>query len=210
MSQFKKYFLAVFCLGILMIAGALMDSHRVIAQAPTPVAVTNTPLAITGDVHIAGTTHRPLPVELTHMPTVALVPGTTDNPARHIFQKGFLSNDPADGDKFATASFSAPASQRLVIEYVSANVSVPAGQKVFFSIAPQPTFGFGVQPVLLGNFFGRDFFEAAQQVRIYVDPGATVSLGTLRNATAGAWGPTFWDLAGYLVDCTAAPCPPSP
>ena len=199
------------------------------------------PVPVTGHVTFAGEHGHPLPVSISNTPvsvsisntpTVGLTPGAgvlvgnpatapvwvrdADNPARHIFRKDITAN--VNGNSQSLGQFFVPANQRLVIEYVSAFAEAPVGQKVRFHIDTEPftpQFAtFYLPPVFLGNgFIGfGDQFIASQQVRLYFNPGALVALFAERNSGSGSWiTPGQWDLAGYLVDCTAAaPCLPSP
>ena len=213
MNHFRKYLAAAAGLLILAIAGALMDTHKVAAQAPTLVTVTNTPLPVTGSLHITGSSHAPLPVRVTHVDTPVDV-RDVENPARQIFEKIISGPIPISGTSLTTTIFTAPLGKRLVIEYVSARILMPLGQKVSFqvqlSVGPSIPL-VNVPAISQGTFFAEDLFIASQQVRIYVDPGVGVSLVTSRSTTSGGWNNTDWSVVGHLVDCTvAAPCPPSP
>ena len=217
MTQSKRYLVAAFCLVILMITGALMDTHRVVAQAPAPVTVVNTPLPVTGDMHISATSHRPLPVELTHMPTVGLAGGASvlvgnplSNPvnirdATEAMQpvsvgQAFPFSLPPGGVFQQMGFFTVPAGKRLVIEYVSGQCNLPAGQT------------FWVQLVTPGSFINTSQSNPASSVnassatlghvvRKYVDQGATLLVSVFRSDTTGS-GSCFVSVEGHLVNTT--------
>ncbi len=174
------------------------------------------PVPVTGHVTFAGQHGHPLPVSISNTPVLVNINNgplqmrDVDDPARHIFQKHILSAIPSSSADRIFSSFVAPANNRLVIEYVSADVAVPARQKVIFTIVLS-SFSAAVPSISQGAFLGGDEFIAGQQVRIYVEPGETVTMFIRRNASTGTWTPTDWSVVGYLVDCTVdAPCPPSP
>ncbi len=87
-------------------------------------------------------------------------------------------------------SFQVPAGKRLVIEYASGEAFAPAGQKCLFSVitflAGQST---GTRHYLestpLGKFGAPDYFRAGQVVRLYADPGTSVTLRVDRDLATG-------------------------
>ena len=166
------------------------------------VSVTNTPsvnVANTPSVNIANTPT----VTLSGNSQVSLSAGTApllvrdaDLPARRIFQHFGSAND----------SFTVPAGKVLVIEWVSFDTpvspntgpgqmvmyqisNVAGGQSGFFSYKSDATSNAAPGLDLIVN----------QQVRIYCDPGSTVSVSArlffFNNGTVGSH--TF---SGYLVD----------
>lgn len=99
-------------------------------------------------------------------------------------------------------SITVPAGHHLIVETLSINVDVnPTGSQIqalvnytsggnSVSLFVPLTFSF-TQP---SNGF--DTYVATQAVRLYADPGTTVTLGTF--TPAGSVGTTFLTLSGYL------------
>ncbi len=188
-------------------------SGRSAASTVLNVFVANpagSPVPVTGNVALSGTPN--VNATISGMPTVNLAPGASvnvastpstpvftrdkDNPALTPFQTTLCS---AIGGSICSFpdSFTVPATQRFVIEFVaevcgtgisgsavdSAQLTTIAGGSfVFYNFAPGPV-----------NSFGNSFSN--QQVRIYADPGTTVKLRLLGTGTP------LCDtmLSGYLV-----------
>ena len=117
----------------------------------------------------------------------------SDNPARQPFVATLLSPNPN------TFFFIVPNGKRLVIEYVSGEGSLPAGNKLLFARLQVETQGSIVLhrflPVLTGTEGNVDVFLVSQQTRLYADPGSTVILSVLpANAIFSV------TVSGYLVD----------
>lgn len=127
-----------------------------------------------------------------------------DQPARNPHQDGF---------GFATANSittevdlsTVPNGKQLVIEYISATASVPAGQSGFFFIQTKaggvtanhtvPV----VQSFADAAFPGSSLLVSAQPFRIYADPGTTPSVSFRRSSNAGgAFCSAF--ISGYFVN----------
>jgi hypothetical protein len=163
------------------------------AQATKPasdVNVVNTPtvkLAPGESLTVGNTAANPVPVR------------DPDNPARQPLQQSLDSSNPN------RTSFQVPLGKRLVIEYVSAVSSMPAGQKLLL-VTLQTDVSVNQNPTGILHFFtptltgrdttGRDIFVVSQQTRLYAEPGSTVVLGV--TATAGA--PVVVSVVGHLVD----------
>lgn len=110
----------------------------------------------------------------------------------------------ADGVDAAISFVAVPTGKRLVIEQVTAVVSVSPGQPVIFNVlttvnnnqalhsliaTPQGTFSNGLAVVTV-----------SQQVRLYADAGTNaVRLAVVRGAAVGSASATV-SLSGYLVD----------
>lgn len=128
-----------------------------------------------------------------------------EQPARNPRQDG-------TGSVVATNAFtteaplsSVPNGKQLVIEYFSATAIVPSGQSGFFFITTRAG---GVAllhhvPVIQkfadSAFAGSDLLVAGQPVRIYADPGTTLSVSFRRSNNAG---PSSFsaDISGYFVN----------
>ena len=125
-----------------------------------------------------------------------------DNAARQPFQvHGFP--DIGDGYYFATFSFNVPAGKRLVMEYVSAIVNVPSGQKVAVWVNANQGSGpvsHYVVPTSLGAFNQlTETFAVGQLTRIYADPSTQVDVVVDRNAGVGFTSANV-SVSGYLVN----------
>ena len=111
-----------------------------------------------------------------------------------------LSLDPG---KFSdSVSFSVPAGVRLVVEMASANATMPVGQKVTVNVA---TTGGGLNGrawlalTAQGAISGADRYNAAQPLRMYADPGTTVTFQAVRSDSSSTASLNF-SVAGYLVN----------
>jgi len=181
------------------------------------VNVQNTPLPVTGSLAISGTPT----VTISGTPAVT-VSGTPNvqitNPAaspvlvqdvlkltRTPFQaSGTCSMTGIEGA--CEVKFMVPASKLLVIETVSLDINMQPGQKADALMVAQlggklARYFFLPQLQLSAN--GLDFFTVLQTVRVYADPGTTVSIFGERNAAGGDAG-TEAAISGYLVDCSTA------
>ena len=104
----------------------------------------------------------------------------------------------APGTEGLNLSFTVPAGKTLVIEYVSGNCFVPAGQTCVLSLLTEvngATTGtqFNVQTDNVGAFGG-----AGQQVLLYADGGKVVTLRADRNSATGSATPILMSLSGHL------------
>jgi hypothetical protein len=133
------------------------------AEKPMPVEVTNT-VHVTGNVNVVNTPGNPVPVNVMKTP-------------REIFRytNNFTSSSNND-------SFTVEGPKRLVIEFASVNFAVASpsespedsGIQVVLNIA-------GFQYIIPNTSAGRGVFGAylrlgAQPVKIYVEPGESVSI----------------------------------
>ena len=213
-------------LGILAVAIGTLSTHPA-AAAPgsTNVTVTNTPLP----VQTPNSNTTPLPANVTNFPSTQNVSGTVNvgnfpaaqnvtiaNPQTQPVPTSDAQNQPfailvnpsfTDGSPRGSASFAVPNGQRLIIEFIGGNVCLTVGQKAIFAVDVQVG---GAQPeyalpaIAEGTFNGFgggpcDNFAVSQQVRIYADPGTTVTLAVVRSDSTGS---TFAGLAvsGHLVN----------
>ena len=124
-----------------------------------------------------------------------------DNPARQPFQARVSCSTTIDGcSEFIP---SPPAGKRLVIEYVSMQGEIPAGQVATFQIDATAGGQFAVhdlglsQPAVAFGFVGR--VVVAQQVRLYADPGLPIHASAARNGSGNLIHFSF-SVSGYLVD----------
>lgn len=100
------------------------------------------------------------------------------------FQRQFLLTLAA-GQQDVTATFNVPATQVLVIETVTADLGVDAGNEAFLfvtttagGVEAMHTIDVAQSPAMPTNFRG------THQVRLYADPGATVTITVSRAGTA--------------------------
>jgi hypothetical protein len=96
---------------------------------------------------------------------------------------------------------SAPAGKRLVIEHVSAQAFMPAGQTARFAITDTRNFNQYLVSYYQGTNVGgtKDIYVASQAIRQRVVPGERVCLEISRNATTGT-ATVHWGVSGYFVD----------
>jgi len=132
--------------------------------------------------------------------------------ARQVFQRR-LSATASSGGNQLSLDVSVPAGKRLVVEHISAIITIPTGQKVLFRYNVHGPGGIGVQPTFFAshaiNQFtssGFDNFVIDSPTRFYADGAVTIQFIVDRNPAAGNF---FVDIgvAGYLLDCTVdLPC----
>ena len=178
------------------------------------VGITGTPTVNVGTlpaVQLSGTPG----VNVANTPNVALSspvgtagPGNTagvlvkdlDNPARQPFQQKLSCTTTAGGPFFCTASLALSPGKGLVVEYL----------QVFSNESGGSTASYGLQTIVNGNpganwiftpgtRIAPNFPVGEHQVRIYADPGSTVTFSGFQNSTTGTV--TFNVLlSGYLVN----------
>jgi hypothetical protein len=124
-----------------------------------------------------------------------------DEPARQPVQVG-LGTSAVDGVTIKDLDlFIVPAGKRLVIDHISANASVPIGQKVSFYLG----FGglFSVFHILGAQFNGTfpssDRFFVSQPIRMYIQAGNTLTFKFERSGSSGLANFNV-TVTGYLVD----------
>jgi hypothetical protein len=132
-------------------------------------------------------------------------PGIQDvNVFNTPFQHVFFEQLPP-GMFTVSPSVEIPAGKTLVVEYVSADVRLPAGeQPVTLQFASRrPVEGRGRIVSLFLNFQAstndRDFFVGSQQIRLYVSPGQDLSMEFTRDVSAGT-ATIIATVIGYLVN----------
>jgi len=98
-----------------------------------------------------------------------------------------------------------PVGKRLVIESMSLNGFVPAGQKIENTILTANCIGvanvcvWSIVPTDEGVWSGSELFGAFQQARVYVDAGQTIMASASRSDTIGEGTATIV-ISGYLVN----------
>jgi hypothetical protein len=198
MNNFKKYLITaisfVMLLAAFVFSGPLAGSSF---GAPPP-----------GEVKVINTSTQPVPTVITNTPTTKIKTDAdnpifvqdVDNPARQPFQQKMNFNL-ADGfSEVCMPIATVPAGKRLVIEYVSAKVNIPGGQKlralnVFTNLNGDFAYHFLV-PTPTGAF---NEYVAGQQVRLYADPNTQVNICASRDTGDGI-APVQATISGYLVD----------
>jgi hypothetical protein len=199
MPQFKRYLVAGCCLTILAITGALMNTHHAVAQAPTQVAVVNTPLPITGDVHIAASAHRPLAVEIAHVPVPVL---NVSEPGQAPYQESreFTFGAGGCGPTFCGVTFGpVPAGKRLVVTQISGLFQLPTGR--FPLIVFPLSLNSGVPATKQGtdSATGFDYFVSNQAILGYFDSSAPPTMQVSEFGGTPGPRPQIVTLAGYYV-----------
>jgi len=94
-----------------------------------------------------------------------------------------------------------PKGQRLVIEYVSAWISLPAGQRIVQLVMQSPvgTVSHYFTPTLLATNGPVDLFSVSQPLRLYANPEQQVLGALSRTGTAGS-ATMYLSVSGYMVD----------
>jgi hypothetical protein len=117
------------------------------------------------------------------------------------FQAGTLVSVP-NGQLLGVAVVTTvPAGKRLVIEFVSALVFVPAAQHVVeLSLqSPPGSYSHYLTPVPLGRNGLNDEFVASQSLRLYANAGQRVQVAVSRTGSNGP-ASALVSLSGVLVD----------
>ena len=204
MKQFGKLLLVTLGFGILTAVLSFVTSGPVGAQFPVlpdsvNVKVVNTPLPVS----LQGTGNITGSVSITNAATSPALMRDVDNPARHAFERSFSCT--ASTDVACTDNFFVPAGQRLVIEYVSAVVILPPGQKGLFRVTTIVQSDTPLTHHILLSTQG-DLLVASTPTRLYADPGTRINFVAVRD-TPGAIT-LRGTISGYLVNCGAGTgCP---
>jgi len=116
-----------------------------------------------------------------------------DNPARHPF---YLELDATPG---GNSTYTVPSGQRVIIEFISQSIDVGqpfsgTAESIFFLMIQPPNHGPTQYHSLYATFPGR-LGGMQTPVRIYVDPGATLTTGGFEQGNS--FTQTF--MSGYTV-----------
>ena len=207
MNKFKKCLFAALGISLFAFVLSVTGAGRAVAQSTFSL------------VKIINTTSEPVPTTVTNSPTVKLASNAAvtinngeSNPVlvQNVndgvtpFQQTVTGNFPT-GSVGGSGIIPVPAGQRLVIEYVSAQVLLPTGQNLHqVSISTQIK-GSTVQHFLVRNQHGAHFsgtdnvFTVGQQMRLYADGGTPVIFSLARNNGTGSSGYSL-TVSGYLVN----------
>jgi hypothetical protein len=229
MARFSNLFVLALSFSVVATSLALMpNSHIAAAASGAPVTVVNTPLPVSAEQSGAwnvGITGTPS-VQVSNTPTVNLAADTlvkiqnqtandgnavpimvrdSDSPGRHPFQVrvDFPINDGTNEGE--SGGIRVPAGKRLVVEYVSANITLPSGQKVLEVWVITTQNGSAIQHFFSTAFQGTSniltgYFTISQQTRLYSDPSAiSAGIVVFRNALSGS-GFVSFRISGYLID----------
>jgi len=214
MQKMKNKLMVALATGVLIgsfVLGSVFAGHA----APNPptqnVSVVNTtsepvPTQAVGTTTVSGS------VSIANSPTVQV--GNTsaspvavrdvDNPARHPFQF-YATFSKTGGNLIVDNQIAVPAGKRLVIETITLQAFVPAGQKLLAQLHMVGGGTFVQHNIMLTpqggfNFDLLDYFAATETVRMYADQGSAVPLHVTRSSNdANFWGGSY-TVAGYLVD----------
>jgi hypothetical protein len=190
---------------------------------PVPTTIQNTPTVnVTGSVGIAGTpavsatvtntpnvvvTNSPI-VSVSNLPTGTAGPSNTtglltkalDNPALQPFQQVLACSTTAGVSITCSATFNVPAGKVLVIEYLHMH-SFDSGGSIAAEYLLNCTAGGNAAIYQYGpeTAITSTFHISEHQVRIYADPGSTVTFSGLESSITGSV--TFaGTLSGHLVN----------
>ena len=119
------------------------------------------------------------------------------------FQQEIHVGIPAGAGEGFAFSTQIPAGKRLIMENVSAQVSMPSGQRALVFInatSGGATIQHAIPVTLQGTFSGYDEMMASQPMKLYADPSSYVGVSVFLNSLAG---PTdVWvKVSGKLVPC---------
>jgi hypothetical protein len=220
MRRAKSYSLilaALLGIGILMVS---VGSHPASADPAKDVTVVNTvaqpvPTLAQGTTMIAGSVgldagasvgidpfHNTVKINSSIFFPVFV--RDVDNPARHAFQVELDTLVP-QGQGTASNSIMIPQDVHLVLEFASGNMITPPNGRMLVHIQ---TFVNGtvnshfLVPTLQGPFGvnGDNFFVAAQPMRVYADPGTTLTLITnLLGVASDGQAAAAVTLSGYVL-----------
>jgi hypothetical protein len=153
------------------------------------------------------------PVSLSIASSSPLPIRDVDNPAHHA-KVTYSSCKVAEFSltSSCSTSFTVPSGSAMVIETVSINVGDQPGEKSTALINFSTDGATGHLYIPLTYIFtssGVDYYSATLPVRVYADPGTTVTLvGALDGSTAGGTESFQFTTSGYLVSCgSGAGCP---
>lgn len=186
MNRFKKPLLTAGVLVGLALIGSLMNSRPSAVQGaeagPTvTIDPKQLPLPVTGNVQITGTPT----ISFSNTASSPLYTRDVDNPARRPFQTRLCFTvsfgQPASSCGSLTSQYAVPSDRRLVVEFVSGFCSTgPVGGTALTLIRTE--LSTSVSGTTAGHNIpltaGLGHFDAAQQTRIYADPGTNVNLGS--------------------------------
>ena len=193
MKNYKNYLLAGS--GFVILLGSFILSVPRPTQGqggdpvgPTkPVMVVNTPSepvpvtgSITGDVNVANTVR---------------VSDVRRRPFNETFQLPF-----AEGQDLRSASFIVPPGKQLVVTFVSANASLPAGQAVTFSVRGGDSgSNAALHRLVLSVGSSGSSFVTSEPLQLYLDAGEILTPIFRRSDTTGGASANA-AISGYLVD----------
>jgi hypothetical protein len=149
------------------------------------------------------------------MSGAALFVRDVDNPAHHPFVAGLstgLTCTVASGNGVCNASFSVPSDEELVIETFSIEPFLALGFKAIgiISVVSGGTVVSCTLPLtFVDTVSGFDQWVVTQPLRLYADPGSTVSVGIFQNNNNNGAGATNqFEISGYTIACGAGTgCP---
>jgi len=185
MNRFKTPLLTTGVLVGLALIGSFMNSRPSAVQAadggPTvTIDPKQLPLPMTGNVQITGTPS----ISFSNTASSPLYTRDVDNPARRPFQTTLCLTasfgQPASSCGSTTSQYAVPSDRRLVIEFVSGFCSTgPVGGTALTILRTELNTTVAGIPVQhnIPLTPGLGHFDAAQQTRIYADPGTNVNLG---------------------------------
>ena len=178
----------------LTVAGVIESTSGGVKFPDESVQTTAGLTAVTTDTTLTGngTTKSPLGI------VSPLNIRDQDNPALQPVQAfGFTSNNNS------VSIITVPAGKRLVIESVSASMTIATGQRfltvsVLTSIAANGSLqNHYFTPIFTGTFSGNDYFTFGESMRFYANPETTVYLSRNTTNSTGSVGVT---ISGYYVN----------
>jgi hypothetical protein len=189
---------------------------------PVPTTIQNTPTVnVSGSVGITGTpsvnatitgtanvavTNTPS-VAVSNLPTGTAGPANTtgvltkalDNPGLQPFQQVLSCSTVAAGPVSCSATFNVPAGKVLVLEYLMIRSIESGSTTVDYVLTTTANGNAAPYQYAPGTRVQSNFPIGEHQVRIYADPGSTVTFAGVEDSNAGT---VFFavNMSGHLVD----------
>jgi hypothetical protein len=234
MKQFSKIMLLAFGFVILAIVLSSIPSKPTAAANPAPVTVVNTatnpvPVSPQGTTPVSGTVSATQNgmwnVGITNTSSSPISVRDVDNPAHNAVQGFCQITALTAGSNSCTVNLytqsssgsitTVPAGHELVIETVSSETGLATGIKpVTLGLSTElggNTFGSISVPTFTGHLTSPaalDQYASSQQLRLYADPGTSLTWGVFTNGDPGSNSAGIVVISGYLVKCgTGTGCP---
>lgn len=215
MSEFKKPFITIVGVSLLLGAIAFAKPNRGGGQNPGSAASKPTP--------------TPLDVNVVNAPSVVLPSGTTvgigtfantvkidtpnplpvsdvDNPARHPFAFSLPpdAQDWSPNNATKIVQIHVPANQCLVVEQVSVQAKLLRTTNQFLRVRVDTKAGgqfssYHIVGADVGQLDLSDNYVASSLMKMYADPGSDVGIAVIRGNSSGGTDFAEVNLSGYLV-----------
>ena len=179
----------------------MTNTVKAAQSGPWTVGVSGTPtvaLSASSTVSLASGAAVQIGNTATSPALVRDVDRPTAQPVRAILSSTFQPN-------FGTtttfnSTFTVPFGKRLVIEFVTVNISLPNSQQAQFARLDTTGFNQYITLTAMGNDSGgRASFVATHRIFVILEPGTVVEAFAVRNSGTES-GTVTMSISGYLVD----------